>query len=316
MPVVSPFILIATTCHPARLATAGCHPHRLRVGAAGRGRSALRGRCATVGPGQPGTTLVDQEDHLVRRRTRGDLPGRRVGHRRLRRVLFYDHMIQHLMLIMVAAPLFAMGAPVELARTGHDRERPPDRRGRPRLEGRRGGRPIRSSTSASTPCSFRSPTSPASTTTRLTHPAVNDVEHLMFLAIGYLFWRHVVAIEPSRHPLSPTSVSSTWHWRCQSTPSPGSPWPRRPPRCFRPTCPCIGPGGPPWSSISTSGGAIMWVGGRHPDAHRHDSRAPSSGCATRSRRRLEIDRQLDLATQQRSSQLGPMSPEGEPDRDE
>lgn len=29
-------------------------------------------------------------------------------------VLFYDHMIQHLLLIMVAAPLYAMGAPLEL----------------------------------------------------------------------------------------------------------------------------------------------------------------------------------------------------------
>src|SRR5579864_422244 len=29
-------------------------------------------------------------------------------------VLFYDHMIQHLLLIMVAAPLIAMGAPLEL----------------------------------------------------------------------------------------------------------------------------------------------------------------------------------------------------------
>src|SRR5579884_4016441 len=29
-------------------------------------------------------------------------------------VLFYDHMIQHLLLIMVAAPLYAMSAPVDL----------------------------------------------------------------------------------------------------------------------------------------------------------------------------------------------------------
>ena len=29
-------------------------------------------------------------------------------------VLFYDHMIQHLMFVMMAGPLFAMGAPAEL----------------------------------------------------------------------------------------------------------------------------------------------------------------------------------------------------------
>ena len=37
----------------------------------------------------------------------------------------------------------------------------------------------------------------------LTHDLAHDNEHLAFLVVGYLFWRPVVAIEPSRHPLHP-----------------------------------------------------------------------------------------------------------------
>jgi putative copper resistance protein D len=37
----------------------------------------------------------------------------------------------------------------------------------------------------------------------LTNEQLHNSEHLAFLVVGYLFWRHVVAIEPSRHPLHP-----------------------------------------------------------------------------------------------------------------
>ena len=37
----------------------------------------------------------------------------------------------------------------------------------------------------------------------LTNDLVHDSEHLGFLVVGYLFWRPVVAIEPSRHALTP-----------------------------------------------------------------------------------------------------------------
>ena len=37
----------------------------------------------------------------------------------------------------------------------------------------------------------------------ISNTPVHDVEHCVFLLIGYLFWRPVVGIEPSRHPLSP-----------------------------------------------------------------------------------------------------------------
>ena len=39
--------------------------------------------------------------------------------------------------------------------------------------------------------------------TMLTNDLAHDNEHLVFLVIGYLFWRPVVGIEPSRHPLTP-----------------------------------------------------------------------------------------------------------------
>lgn len=117
-------------------------------------------------------------------------------------VLFFDHMIQHLLLVMVAAGLLAMGAPVELlsrATTGPTH------------------RVVRRVLSSKVAEVVGHPASgfllyavliPATHLTSLynydiTHGAAQDVEQLAFLAVGYLFWRPVVGIEPSRHPLSP-----------------------------------------------------------------------------------------------------------------
>ena len=115
--------------------------------------------------------------------------------------LFYDHMVQHLMLIMLAAPLIAMGAPIELAERATlaactacwcAAALPYRRCGRPPGDGvpalRRAG-----------PAVHLTGIYNAS----LTNDMFHDNEHLAFLIIGYLFWRPVVAIEPSRHPLSP-----------------------------------------------------------------------------------------------------------------
>ena len=107
------------------------------------------------------------------------------------------------MLLMLAAPLIAMGAPIDLAERATSGTRAsacwcgrcgpavadvdrPSGDGFPPL--RRAG--------------------PGGASDRhLQHVLTNDVfhdnEHLAFLVIGYLFWRPVVAIEPSRHPLSP-----------------------------------------------------------------------------------------------------------------
>jgi putative copper resistance protein D len=116
--------------------------------------------------------------------------------------LFYDHMIQHLMLIMLAAPLIAMGAPLELldrATTGTTHEAVT------RVLGSRAagvvGHPI-------TGFVLYTVLVPAVHltglyNTMLTNDLAHDNEHLAFLVVGYLFWRPVVAIEPSRHPLGP-----------------------------------------------------------------------------------------------------------------
>ncbi len=117
-------------------------------------------------------------------------------------VLFYDHMIQHLILIMIAAPLIAMSAPVELltqATTGTTH-----RVVTPALDSRVAevvGHPI-------TGFVLYAILIPAAHLTTLynyalTHDLAHDNEHLAFLVVGYLFWRPVVAIEPSRHPLPP-----------------------------------------------------------------------------------------------------------------
>jgi putative copper resistance protein D len=117
-------------------------------------------------------------------------------------VLFYVHMIQHLMLIMVAAPLFAMGAPVDLAqRTVSGGARSIVDRGLGSKVAEAVAHPIVDFVLYAVLIPVAHLTSFYNDS--LLHPAVNDAEHLMFLAIGYLFWRHVVAIEPSRHPLTP-----------------------------------------------------------------------------------------------------------------
>lgn len=117
-------------------------------------------------------------------------------------VLFADHIAQHLVLVMVAAPLLAMGAPVELARratggrlhravTAALRSRPAEVVGHPLL-----GFGL---------CAVAIPVGHLTGLydVTLTNVAVHGSEHVVLLAIGYLFWRPVVAVEPSRHPLTP-----------------------------------------------------------------------------------------------------------------
>ena len=117
-------------------------------------------------------------------------------------VLFYDHMIQHLMLIMIAAPLFAMGAPVELLeRSTTGRSHDVVARG---LHSRAAGfiaHPIVDFALYAVLIPFAHLTGFYNLT--LQHESLHDAEHLAFVVIGYLFWRHVVAIEPTRHPLHP-----------------------------------------------------------------------------------------------------------------
>ena len=114
--------------------------------------------------------------------------------------LFYDHMIQHLMLIMIAAPLFAVSSPIDLA------WRSSSGRGRARLT-----RLLRSRVSellahpivAFVLYAVMIPLTHLTSWFDYTieHPAVDDLEHLVFLVIGYMFWRHVFGTDPNRYQM-------------------------------------------------------------------------------------------------------------------
>ena len=116
--------------------------------------------------------------------------------------LFWDHMVQHLLFIMVAAPLFAIASPLELA--------------------------WRSTTGTShivVTEALRSPVAkilghpatafvlyavviPVSHLTSwyndtLTNEAVHNGEHLVFLIVGYMFWRQIFGNDPNCYRLHP-----------------------------------------------------------------------------------------------------------------
>jgi putative copper resistance protein D len=116
--------------------------------------------------------------------------------------LFYDHMIQHLLLIMVAAPLFALASPIDLAWRSS--------RGKTRrwlttvLRSRVAlffGHPA-------TAFVLYAVTIPLTHLTAwynytLLHEGVHNAEHLVYLVIGYLFWRQIFGSDPNRYRLHP-----------------------------------------------------------------------------------------------------------------
>jgi len=117
-------------------------------------------------------------------------------------VVFYDHMIQHLMLIMLAAPLYAMGAPLDLAeRATAGRAHQVVTRMLNSKVAELVGHPATGFILYALLIPIAHLTSLYNFT--LTHDLAHDNEHLAFLVVGYLFWRPVVAIEPTRHPLHP-----------------------------------------------------------------------------------------------------------------
>jgi cytochrome c oxidase assembly factor CtaG len=116
--------------------------------------------------------------------------------------LFWDHMVQHLLLIMVAAPLFAISSPIDLfwrASTGplHERFTQLLR--------------TRTATVLGHPGVAFVLYAVAIPLTHLTvwynytleHPAFDDVEHLIFLGLGYLFWRQIFGSDPNRYKMHP-----------------------------------------------------------------------------------------------------------------
>jgi cytochrome c oxidase assembly factor CtaG len=116
--------------------------------------------------------------------------------------LFWDHMVQHLVLIMVAAPLFAIASPVKLAwwattGTAHVRLSALLRSPTARILGHPGV--------AFVAYAVLIPITHLTVWYNYTleHPAIDDVEHLIFLVLGYMFWRQIFGDDPNAYRLHP-----------------------------------------------------------------------------------------------------------------
>ncbi len=116
--------------------------------------------------------------------------------------LFWDHMVQHLILIMVAAPLYAIASPLELTWRAT--------RGTPHLvvsEALRSpvakffGHPVVAFCLYAVLIPLSHLTSWYNLT--LEHESIHNAEHLAFLVVGYLFWRQVFGHDPNRYRLHP-----------------------------------------------------------------------------------------------------------------
>ena len=116
--------------------------------------------------------------------------------------LFWDHMIQHLILIMVAAPLFAIASPLDLAwrstsGTAHIVVTEALRSRVAKLL----GHPI----TAFVLYAVIIPVSHLTSWYNLTleHENIHNAEHLAFLVVGYLFWRQIFGSDPNKYRLHP-----------------------------------------------------------------------------------------------------------------
>ncbi len=116
--------------------------------------------------------------------------------------LFWDHMVQHLLLIMVAAPLFAIASPLQLswrATTGTShiavtevlRSAPAKFLGHPIV--------------AFLLYAVMIPLSHLTNWYNLTleNESLHNAEHLAFLVVGYLFWRQIFGADPNCYRLHP-----------------------------------------------------------------------------------------------------------------
>jgi cytochrome c oxidase assembly factor CtaG len=116
--------------------------------------------------------------------------------------LFWDHMIQHLILIMVAAPLFAVASPLRLAlcSTSGTAHIVVTEALRSRVA-KFFGNPI-------VAFILYAVVIPISHLTvwynyTLTQESVHNAEHLAFLLVGYLFWRQIFGNDPNANRLHP-----------------------------------------------------------------------------------------------------------------
>jgi putative copper resistance protein D len=118
--------------------------------------------------------------------------------------LFWDHMVQHLLLIMVAAPLFAISSPLALvwrASTGsfHHHVK---KALRSRVAGFL-GHPIIAFGAYAIVIPVTHLTSLFNL--MMEHQSICDLEHLLFLGVGYLFWRQIFGADPNRYRLHPAA---------------------------------------------------------------------------------------------------------------
>jgi cytochrome c oxidase assembly factor CtaG len=116
--------------------------------------------------------------------------------------LFWDHMVQHLLLIMVAAPLYAIASPLQLTwratkGTSHlvvtEALRSP--------VAKLFGHPVVAFCLYAVLIPLSHLTSWYNLT--LEHESIHNAEHLAFLVVGYLFWRQVFGNDPNRYRLHP-----------------------------------------------------------------------------------------------------------------
>ena len=116
--------------------------------------------------------------------------------------LFWDHMVQHLILIMVAAPLFAIASPLDLAwRSTSGTAHVVVTEGLRSRVARILGNPF----VAFILYAVIIPVSHLTSWYNLTleHESVHNAEHLAFLLVGYLFWRQIFGSDPNEHRLHP-----------------------------------------------------------------------------------------------------------------
>jgi putative copper resistance protein D len=116
--------------------------------------------------------------------------------------LFWDHMVQHLLLIMVAAPLFAIASPLELAwrstsGTAHVVVTEALRSGPAKFLGHWAV--------AFVLYAVLIPISHLTSWYNLTleYESLHNAEHLAFLIVGYLFWRQIFGNDPNCYRLHP-----------------------------------------------------------------------------------------------------------------
>jgi putative membrane protein len=208
-------------------------------------------------------------------------------------VLFADHMVQHLLLIMVAAPLFALAAPLDLASASL--------RGTPRqmtnefIDGPVGMILLHPITDFALYAVFI-PATHLSNLMNLTmeHLWLHHLEQISFLVVGYLFFRSVFGIERGPRALHPGLALVYLMAAVPVDTFTGLALAMTSHNPFPVYDTMMRPWGPSVLSDVHLGGAIMWIGG---DALMLLALIPASLRWVRfeDRRTRQIDRDLDAA---------------------